>query len=322
MEHNDSLTMPFLDQFGFRPCECKEFLNPVGQCFEPDPSVGEGYYWFYERPNMYGVSRMDMTPKRDFIIEYEQSDFVSINYYDAISAEELSPYKRLQAHCIRGHVSHGELFRCRAHKNMPIRGMELMLMPGFYHDYLESKYPGEFPDPEKAFLSIDGVTDFPELVLVLKQIESFQGSGAAADMYYMSKVIEAVSLIIERTKHNNSKDLQVSASLSQQDLINLDAVKSYIEDHFAFDIKADQLSAIACMGQTKMRATFKQAYGYTITEFIQNHRIAHAEYLLIETDFTIAQVAQAVGYHHAGRFSALFKKLTGLYPEEYRRTMK
>jgi AraC-like DNA-binding protein len=50
--------------------------------------------------------------------------------------------------------------------------------------------------------------------------------------------------------------------------------------------------------------------------------MAHAEYLLLETDFQISQIAKAVGYNHAGRFSSLFQKNTGLLPEEYRRVIK
>ncbi len=105
-------------------------------------------------------------------------------------------------------------------------------------------------------------------------------------------------------------------------MINLDAVKCYIEDHFAFDIRAEHLTKIACMGQTKLRYSFKKLYGYTITEFIQNKRIAHAEYMLVGTDFTVSQIAESVGYHHAGRFASLFRKNTGLFPEEYRQLMK
>ena len=319
-EKIESMPEDCLAQMHFRPCPCKDFLSPAGQCFAPDPAMGEGYYWYYERPGMFMVSVMDLTAKEDYIMEYQQPDFISVNYYDTIFAEELSPYKRMCSNCIRGHVSNGELFRARCHKNMPVRGTELALMPGFYHDYLETRYPGEFPDPKSAFLSVDGSTDFPELVLLLKQIGRFQGTGIAADLYYESKVVEALSLIIERTRSRPAEP--VCRELSRQDRVNLDAVKSYIEEHFAFDIKADQLAKIACMGQTKLRASFKQVYGYTITEYVQNQRMAHAEFLLLKTDFKIEQVAEAVGYHHAGRFSGLFKRNTGLYPEEYRKLMR
>lgn len=269
---------------------------------------------------MFAVAQMDLKSHDDYIMEYLQPDFISVTYYETISAEELSPYKRLSAHCIRGHVSKGELFRLRCHKNIPVQGYELMLMPGYYQDYLEQMYPGEFPDPRKAFCSIDGCRDFPELVLVLKQIASFRGMGASAQLYYRSKVSEALSLIIEHSRYRN--EAKSERTLCQQEQANLEAVKSYIEDHFAFDIKTEQLTAIAYMGQTKLRASFKQAFGSTITEYIQNRRIAHAEYLLVKTDFPIYQVAQAVGYHHGGRFAALFKKNTGLFPEEYRKVMQ
>ena len=76
------------------------------------------------------------------------------------------------------------------------------------------------------------------------------------------------------------------------------------------------------MGQTKLRYSFKALYGYTITEYIQNKRMAHAEYLLLHTDFPISQVGKAVGCNHAGSFSGLFQKNKGLLPEEYRRLLK
>ena len=312
-----SLPYSCLENMPVRQCKCKDFLNPEGICFEPDPELGEGYYWYYEKEGMFAIALMNLSIKKDYIMEYDQPDFISVNYYDTISAEELSPYKRLSANCIRGHVSDEKLFRARYHRNVPIIGTELILMPGYYHDYLENKYPGEFLDPKSAFRSIDGTTDFPELVLLIKQLGLYKGTGASAHLYYESKIAEAVSLIIDRTKQDSNAKIQ--STLSNKDIINLDAVKSYIEDHFAFDIKAEQLAAIACMGQTKLRASFKQQYGYTITEFIQEQRLAHAEFLLMETDFNISQVAEAVGYHHAGRFSGLFKKHIGLYPEEYRR---
>lgn len=319
-EQTLKLSQPFLEEIGFQPCACKQNLNLEGICYEPPKDLGEGYYWYYEKEGMFTVGIIDLRLKVDKFVEYQQPDFISINYYYTVSAEELSPYKRINANCIRGHVSDGELFRARYHKNVPMHGIDLMLMPGYYHDYLEQKYPGEFPDPKAAFRSIDGVSDFPELVLLMRQIQTFQGTGIAAHLFYESKVAEAISLIIDKTKE--SRGFTPSGELSKEDLQNLDAVKSYIEDHFAFDIRADHLAKIACMGQTKLRYSFKKLYGYTITEYIQNKRIAHAEYMLICTDFPISQIAEAVGCHHAGRFSNLFQKATGLLPEEYRKIMK
>lgn len=44
-----------------------------------------------------------------------------------------------------------------------------------------------------------------------------------------------------------------------------------------------------------------------------------AEYLLINTDFTMGQIAQMIGYTTSSRFAELFRKSTGILPIEYRK---
>ena len=56
----------------------------------------------------------------------------------------------------------------------------------------------------------------------------------------------------------------------------------------------------------------------TITEYIRQRLLSHADMLLATTDFSIAQLAAAVGYRSEGRFAALPKENCGLYPAEYR----
>ena len=43
------------------------------------------------------------------------------------------------------------------------------------------------------------------------------------------------------------------------------------------------------------------------------------EHLLIDTDFTMGQIAQMIGYSTSSRFAELFKKNTGILPIEYRK---
>ena len=55
----------------------------------------------------------------------------------------------------------------------------------------------------------------------------------------------------------------------------------------------------------------------TITEYIRQRHLSHAEMLLATTDFSIAQAVAAVGSRNDGRFAALPKENCGLYPAEY-----
>lgn len=318
-EKQNSLPEPCLLEMEFRPCACPEGLSPAGVCFAPPPEHAEGYYWYYEQEGLFAISMFHLDLKHEIVMEYQQPEFISVNHYDSISAEEFCPYRHIASNTIRGHVSNQAFYRGQYHPDVPARGMEIMFMPGYYHDYLERRYPGEFPDPKAAFLSIDGSTDFPELILLLRQIEAFQGTGMAAHLFYESKAAEAVSLIIEKTKASHALSAQ---ELTVQDSLHLSEVKDYIEQHYCGEIYTEDLRKIACMGQTKLRSSFKAQYGCTITEYIQNKRVAQAEYLLLKTDLPIREIAQEVGYHHAGRFASLFRKSIGLSPEEYRKLVR
>ena len=65
------------------------------------------------------------------------------------------------------------------------------------------------------------------------------------------------------------------------------------------------------MGTTKLKSCFKKYYDCTITEYIQQRRMSQAEYLLTNTDLSIGQIAQTVGYSTSSRLAELFRKSTG-----------
>lgn len=105
--------------------------------------------------------------------------------------------------------------------------------------------------------------------------------------------------------------------LSKEDTEGLGNVISYIADHYAFDIPLSRLAGIACMSESKLKTCFKRYTGCTVTEYIQGRRMSQAEHLLIDTDFTMGQIAQMIGYTTSSRFAELFKKSTGILPIEY-----
>lgn len=308
---------PCLFNIGFYVDEKRNKKDDIRQYYKFNTEKAKGSYWVYAYKNLFSISCLEFTSLDDFYVEFLQPDYISISYYDSISGEELSPYKRIQSNCIRGHIGNNNLYRAVYHKNIPIKSISIEIMPEYYNDYLNKKYPGVFKHPKSAFKSIDGATDFPQLVLILRQLASFSGSGISAQMYYESKVIEIVSLIIEKTK--NTTSFPSHKNICNIDMNNIKSVASYIDDHFSQNISMDLLSKIACMGTTKLKYTFKNIFNCTITEYTQNRRLSQAENLLSTTDLSIKQIANAVGYSHCGYFSNIFHKSTGLLPTEYRK---
>ena len=203
-----------------------------------------------------------------------------------------------------------------AKDNIPIRSIGIEVMPAYYEDYLQKQYPGDYISPLAAFRQIDQTTDFPAMAKLLHEVKVYRGDGIAAGLFYEAKVAEAVSLVVEEQKKILSRK---EKRLSEQDVAQLKNVIAYLNDHYAFDIPLERLAKIACMGTTKLKTSFKQLQGCTITEYIQQRRMSQAEHLLIDTDFTMGQIAEMIGYSTSSRFAELFRKSTGLLPIEYRK---
>ncbi len=305
---------------GFQEAEPNELYSPLGKLFRIMKEHGEGFYWVYGQKDLYDIKIHDFYFYRDLLFDIETLEWpecLSINYYESVSGEEIMPYRRLTAGWVQTFFGGYKPYKAIFHKNIPIRSIGIEIMPAYYEKYLKEIYPNEYISPHDAFRSIGYGSHFPEITALLRQVWNYRGDGMAAKLFYDAKVAEAVSLIFEYNRNREPiKEIRISA----QDKRLLENVAAYINDHFNCEVSLERLSHIACMGATKLKSSFKQIYGCTITEYIQQRRMSHAENLLSLTDFTIEQIAQTVGYSNSGRFASAFRKSTGLLPGEYRRS--
>ena len=64
---------------------------------------------------------------------------------------------------------------------------------------------------------------------------------------------------------------------------------------------------------------FRQIVGVGFSDYLTSCRIRHACVLLAESNFTIREVATAVGYPDALYFSKVFKRIMKVSPSEHRK---
>lgn len=303
-------------QCGFLEQKDNERYCSIGKTFAFPESAGEGTYWVYGQKDLFDIKIHDFLFYEDSFLEFDLSECLSITYYESISGEELIPYRRLSAGCVKTVIGRYEPYKAIIHKKIPIRSIGIEIMPAYYEQYLKSAYPNEDVSPYEAFQGIDETKDFPEMIYLLNQVKNYRGEGITAKLFYEGKVAEAVSLILQYNKNSTARTEQ---NISHQDMLLLNSVTAYVNDHFSLKLSLEQLARIACMGTTKLKKLFKQVHGCTISEYIQQRRMSHAESLLATTDLTIEQISISVGFSNPGGFSEVFRKSTGLLPKEYRK---
>lgn len=312
----DKYYQEWLTSSGFKECPPSPDFCSAGKLYQTPQEYGNGYYWVYGEKDLYDIKIHDFYFYKDSFISLEMPECLSITYYDSVSGEEFTPYRRLTTGCVKSFYGGHETYKAMMHKNIPIRSIGIEVLPAYYENYLRKTYPDDYMPPHEAFRNIGQTLNFPEMSHLLRQVWEYRGEGIPAKLFYEAKVAEAISLVYEHGKQDRNN---ACVRMSKQDIDALNNVASYINDHFNTELPLSTLAKIACMGTTKLKSSFKQTYHCTISEYIQQRRMSHAEMLLTSTDLAIKQVASAVGYSNAGRFAATFKNNTGLFPAEYRK---
>lgn len=74
----------------------------------------------------------------------------------------------------------------------------------------------------------------------------------------------------------------------------------------------------AGLNESTLRKEFKRIFGLSVGEFSRSQKIKHAKNLLRNTELSVYQIAEEIGYKNATHFTAAFKRLEGIAPLKFR----
>lgn len=310
------------------PAQAAERAVPTreGRCFYLPRDRGTGYYWIYAERG-FAVSVASVKLHRSWRQSHPRARFVSLGYLRAGAYVRQDTATMVKAPYLEGIVMKDAEQTCVLEAGQPFCSVQIMLSPLFYERHLRMIFRSEPFSVEEAFADIDGLTDFPEMTVLLAQIEAYRGFGAAARLFYRGKVEEAVALVLGKSQSPTPGEkgrgfVSLPADqLSSQDANAVERARRRLDERIACSVSAEELSRLACMGQTKLRRTFRQAYGCTIVEYRQRRRCARAAELLTFSDETVSQVAAAVGYRPE-RLAEVFARIYGTTPSSYRKVVR
>lgn len=99
---------------------------------------------------------------------------------------------------------------------------------------------------------------------------------------------------------------------------SVEKIRRFIEEHYRENVTLRMISDALYFNPSYISRLFKAETGQNYVDFLYEVRIRHAKKLLAETDMSIQQITEAVGFSNAKYFSRSFKLCTGMQPTQYR----
>lgn len=149
----------------------------------------------------------------------------------------------------------------------------------------------------------------------LNNILHYQWTGNVASMYLDAKIREILSLFLCRRENDCSRSC--CNGYSSRDNDKFICAKEILEQRYQNPPSLRELSLMVVTNECTLKNGFKALFGTTVFGYLFDYRMKLATQYLLDTNKTVQEIANLVGYEHHSHFSTAFKRKFGVSPRQY-----
>ncbi len=166
----------------------------------------------------------------------------------------------------------------------------------FYHDFLQMIY---------GFLAKSG--SYAHILFKHKETEVLSESAC-----------DSIDKMSQWVKHIIASSLECISS-AQKTTDTISSVKAYIEEHISEELDRNILAGHVFISPDYLSHLFSEREGVSLTSYIVSQRISYAKQLLYRQNLSVRDVALGSGFQNISYFSKIFKRETGMTPQEFKK---
>ncbi|MGF0032309.1 helix-turn-helix transcriptional regulator [Bariatricus sp. SGI.154] len=135
--------------------------------------------------------------------------------------------------------------------------------------------------------------------------------------YLKIKVLELLLFL----QHNDFEFIHNQRKYYPRNQIEtMKALKNDLSMHLSENPDFDKLAEQYHINIHTLRKAFKEIYGMPIYQWFKEYRLEYSMKLLEETDLSIIDIANQIGYSNPSKYSAAFSKYMDMTPRQYRKS--
>jgi len=164
------------------------------------------------------------------------------------------------------------------------------------------------------------VVDICPLDMDPLQFRRWEGDLSAKDEVRERAALQEIQARLLRLAHAQPKAAKTRPV--SPCLCRADQLACYIAQNYHLQLTAESIAKVVGLHPNYAMNLFRKVFGTTMTDFIVQHRLSHAQRLLLTTDDSVAEIAFASGFQSLSRFNEAFKRACASSPREYRKSLK
>ncbi|MCM3001342.1 AraC family transcriptional regulator [Paenibacillus rhizosphaerae] len=219
-------------------------------------------------------------------------------------------------HRVQAFETEGEILGCEF---MPSFINERFADPSGERRFFDAEYLRHFSQSDctpHSQIAFDGVTDGRIRGLLQDMLGEYEERTPFFEIVLKASLLQLLSIIIRQV---NGELVKAGFQKIERYRDTMNKVVEYIDRNAHEDIKLEHICAISNMSKPTICRLFKEWTGKTFNRYLVDLRISNALVLLQRPSMSITDVCYATGFNELAYFCRIFKKYTGISPNQFRK---
>lgn len=133
--------------------------------------------------------------------------------------------------------------------------------------------------------------------------------------YHKVKVLE---ILLFLSALEPVRDAQTCSHYSRKQVNLAKAAAAHLAEHLNDNLTIEELASHFDTSPTNLKTSFRGVYGTSVQAYQRGQKMRAAARMLLTTGMSIQEIAGEFGYANSSKFSAAFRRVMGMTPNQYR----
>ncbi len=157
-------------------------------------------------------------------------------------------------------------------------------------------------------------SDFTIKQVLIESSQLTKQNGVSVELLITSNLYRICAFLLDK--------LCIEDQIKVENLTQIQSLENALDlvyYNYSEQITVDDGAKITGYGKSNFCKVFKNVTGYTFHDFLNRRRVDVALGLLIQSDMTVTDISQEVGFSETKTFCRVFKQIKGISPLKYRK---